>query len=229
MLQLTRSRLVCTETPDSLSAMQRTFGEQHALRLPRFLDPDLLAYVHQSIRVASFYQRDHEDIAREACMVDNPMLAMMCLIMNDTRLFDVIHTITGCTPIGYFSGRIYAFAADANHFDQWHSDTVDDRRIGISINLTEGLFEGGVFELRRADADASHWSIANTGPGDAILFRIADDLLHRVTPVVGPVPRVAYAGWFQGRGDLLTLLKKTAEATDYAAESMQYTDPAVTT
>ena len=209
--------------------MRRTFDEQHALRLPRFLDSDLLAYVHQSIRAANFYERDHEDIAREACMHDNPMLAMMCLIMNDGRLFEVIRCITGCAPIGYFNGRIYAFAADANHFDQWHSDTIDDRRIGISINLTEGQFEGGVFELRHADAEATHWSIANTGSADAILFRIGDDLLHRVTPVIGPVPRVAYAGWFQGRGDLLSLLKKTGGANEYAVESLQYTDPAATT
>src|ERR1041385_2731652 len=229
MLQLTRSMFVCTETPDSLSSMRCTFDEQHALRLPRFLEPDLLAYVHQSIRAASFYERDHEDIAREACMCDNPMLALLCLIMNDTRLFDVIRRITGCAPIGYFNGRIYAFAADANHFDQWHSDTIDDRRIGISINMSEGLFEGGVFELRHADAEATHWSIANTGSADAILFRIGDDLLHRVTPVIGPVPRVAYAGWFQGRGDLLSLLKKTGGANEYAVESLQYTDPAATT
>jgi hypothetical protein len=229
MLQLTRSSFVCTETYDSLSSMRRTFDEQHALRLPRFLDSDLLAYVHQSIRAANFYERDHEDIAREACMHDNPMLAMMCLIMNDGRLFEVIRCITGCAPIGYFNGRIYAFAADANHFDQWHSDTIDDRRIGISINLTEGQFEGGVFELRHADAEATHWSIANTGSADAILFRIGDDLLHRVTPVIGPVPRVAYAGWFQGRGDLLSLLKKTGGANEYAVESLQYTDPAATT
>jgi hypothetical protein len=229
MLQLTRSSFVCTETYDSLSSMRRTFDEQHALRLPRFLDSDLLAYVHQSIRAANFYERDHEDIAREACMHDNPMLAMMCLIMNDGRLFEVIRCITGCAPIGYFNGRIYAFAADANHFDQWHSDTIDDRRIGISINLTEGQFEGGVFELRHAHAEATHWSIANTGSADAILFRIGDDLLHRVTPVIGPVPRVAYAGWFQGRGDLLSLLKKMGGANEYAVESLQYTDPAATT
>jgi hypothetical protein len=194
--------------------MRRIFTEQHGLRLPQFLDPDLLAYVHQSIRVASFYERDHEDIARESCMCDNPMLAMMCLFMNDTQLFDVIRAITGCAAITYFNGRIYAFAGNANHFDQWHSDTVHDRRLGISINVSEGAFEGGLFELRRAGAEAAHWSIANTGPGDAILFRIDDDLLHRVTPVVGTVPRVAYAGWFQGRGDLLSLLKETAGATD---------------
>jgi hypothetical protein len=228
MLQLTRSRFICTETPDSLSFLRRTFHEQHAIRLPRFLDSDLLAYVHGSIRAASFYERDHEDIAREACMRDNPMLAMMCLIMNDTRLLEAIRGIAGCAPIGYFNGRIYAFAASADHFDQWHSDAVDDRRTGISINLTEGAFEGGVFELRRADADAAHWSIANTGRGDAVLFRIGDDLLHRVTPVVGPVPRIAYAGWFQGRGDLLSLLKKTSTVNDYAAKSMQYTGAATT-
>lgn len=220
---------VCNETSDSLSSMRRTFDEQHALRLPGFLDSDLLGYVHQSIRGASFYERDHEDIAREACMSDNPMLAMLCLIMNDRRLFDVIRRITGCASLGYFNGRIYAFAADANHFDQWHSDTIDDRRIGISINMTEGLFEGGVFELRHADAETTHWSVANTGPGDAILFRIGDDLLHRVTPVVGPVARVAYAGWFQGRGDLLSLLKKAVGANEDASESLQYTDPAATT
>lgn len=156
-------------------------------------------------------------------MADNPMLALMCLIMNDTRLFDVIRGITGCEPIGYFSGRIYAFSADAGHFDQWHSDTTYDRRIGMSINLSAGLFEGGVFELRRADADAPHWSIANTGFGDAILFRIGDDLLHRVTPVTGSVRRVAYAGWFQGRGDLLSLLKETTTTSEYAPDSMLYT------
>jgi len=228
MLQLTRSRFICTETPESLSSLCRTFREQHAIHLPRFLDSNLLAYVHRSIRTASFYERDHEDIAREACMCDNPMLAMMCLIMNDPRVFAAIRGITGCAPIGYFNGRVYTFAADANHFDQWHSDTVDDRHIGISINLTEGVFEGGVFELRLAGAEASHWSIANTGPGDAVLFRIGDDLLHRVTPVVGPVSRVAYAGWFQGGGDLLSLLKKTLTVNENAAESMQYTDAATT-
>jgi hypothetical protein len=223
MLQLTRSRFVCTETPESFSSMRRSFDEQHGLHLPRFLDADLLAYVHQSIRRASFYERDHEDIAREACMSDNPMLAMMCLIMNDGCLFDAIRAVTGCGPVSYMNGRIYAFAANARHFDQWHSDTVNDRRIGISINLTDGVFEGGVLELRYADAAAPHWSIANTGPGDAVLFRLREDLLHRVTPVLGAVPRIAYAGWFQGRGDLLSMLKQTARNETHGVESMQYT------
>jgi hypothetical protein len=229
MLQLTRASLVCTESPDSLDTMRRDFDEHHAIRVPRFLHPDLLAYVQRSVRQASFSERDDHEIAREACMADNTMLAMLCLIMNDSRLFDVIRRITGCAPIGYFNGRVYAFHADAGHYDRWHSDVSDDRRIGMSINLSEGAFEGGVFELRRAAADSAEWCAANTGPGDAILFRISDDLRHRVTPVAGAVPRVAYAGWFQGGTDLLTFLKTHAQSAENINESMQYTDPATTT
>jgi len=228
MLQLTRAAFVCTEPPDALDAMRRRFDEHHAIALPRFLDADVLAYVQSCLRDATFTDRD-DDVAREACMADNTMLAMMSLISNDGRLFDIIRRITGCAPIGYFTGRVYALHADAGHYDRWHSDSSDDRRIGMSINLSEREFQGGVFQIRRAAAEAAHWSIANTGPGDAILFRISDDLRHRVTAVVGPAPRVAYAGWFQGGMDLLTFLKKSADRTENTNDSMQYTDPAATT
>jgi hypothetical protein len=228
MLQMTRASFVCTESPDALDALRRYFDDHHALRLEQFLHPDLLAFVQASVRQASFYERDDDDIAREACMADNAMLAMMCLIMNDGHLFSAIHRITGCAPIGYFNGRVYALHADAGHYDRWHSDMSDDRRIGISINLSEGAFSGGVFELRRVTAEAAEWSAANTGPGDAVLFRISDDLRHRVTPVTGPVPRIAYAGWFQGGMDLLTFLKTNVNNAENTNESMQYTDPAAT-
>jgi hypothetical protein len=98
------------------------------------------------------------------------------------------------------------------------------RRIGMSINLTEDEFQGGAFELRRAAVDAAEWSIANTGPGDAILFRIDDNLRHRVTAVEGTVPRIAYAGWFQGGPGLLSLLKDAPHTAGTSGES-QYTGP----
>lgn len=208
--------------------MRRGFDEHHAIHLPGFLHPDLLAFVQQSIRNASFYQRDDEDIAREACMADNAMLGMLCLIANDVRLFDLVRRLTGCAPIGYFSGRVYALRSAEGHFDRWHSDMGHDRHIGISVNLGEGTFQGGTFELRRVTSDVAEWSIANTVPGDAFLFRIGDNLRHRVTPVVGPMPRVAYAGWFQGGADMLRLLKESSESAGITAESMQYTGPATT-
>ena len=221
---MTRESLVCTETAASLAAMRRYFDEHHAVHLPRFLHPDLLAFTQQSMRTASFLERVDEAIAREQCMADNATLAMLWLLMNDARLFDVIARITGCAPLEYFIGRVYLMRADANHYDRWHSDMSYGRRIGMSVNLTEGEFQGGAFELRRVDAESAEWSIANTGPGDAILFRIDDNLRHRVTAVVGPVPRIAYAGWFQGGPGLLSVLKHAARTAGTSGES-QYTDP----
>jgi hypothetical protein len=190
--------------------MRRSFDRCHGLRLRGFLDPDLLDYVRRGLQHATFYDRDHDDIAREECMHENTTLAMLWLIANDPRLFGAIERITGCDTIRYFNGRVYRMRAGANHYDRWHSDMTDGRLIGISVNLSNGEFRGGQFELRSTETDAAAWQVANTGPGDAILFRIDENLRHRVTTVEGSVPRVAYAGWFQSAPDLLALLKDRA-------------------
>ena len=229
MLQLTRTSFVCTETSTSLAAMRREFDQHSAIRLPQFLNAELLLAVQHSVRHASFYERDHSGIAREACMVENATVAMMSLIMNDPSLFEVMSRLTGCVSIRYFGGRIYAMHADANHYDRWHSDAIEDRQVGISVNLSEGKFDGGVFELRHIDRDDVEWSLSNTGAGDATLFRIRADLVHRVTPVVGPIPRVAYAGWFKEGPDLLAVLKNHERQRAAVPEPVQYTDATATT
>jgi hypothetical protein len=209
MLQLTRAALVCTEPPEALDAMRRSFEAAHVIRLPRFVDPELLELVRQTVRRAHFSDREDEGFAREACMEHNSTLGLLFLVMNDPRLFDVIRRITGCAPIGSFAGRIYLMRAGEAHH-RWHSDVEGSRLIGISVNLTEREFAGGRFELRHAGATEAEWSAANAGGGDAILFRIADGLQHRVTDVEGDVPRVAFAGWFQSRPDFLAVLKRGA-------------------
>jgi hypothetical protein len=49
--------------------------------------------------------------------------------------------------------------------------------------------------------------VANTGPGDALLFRIARHLTHRVTPVDGTADKTAFAGWFRSEPEFIALLK----------------------
>jgi len=213
MLQLTRAAFVCTEQPDALDAMRRSFEAAHVIRLPRFVDPDLLELVRQTVRRAHFSHREDEGFAREACMEQNSTLGLLFLVMNDPKLFDVIRRITGCAPIGSFAGRIYLMRAGEAHH-RWHSDVDGTRLIGFSVNLTEHVFEGGRFELRHARATEPEWSVTNTGGGDAILFRIAGDLQHRVTDVEGDVPRIAFAGWFQSQPDFLAVLKHGTERAE---------------
>ena len=214
MLQLTRAALVCTEPPDALDALRHSFDAAHAIRLPRFFDADLLEIVRQTVRDATFSDREDEGLAREQCMDQNSTLGMLLLILNDQRLFDVIRRITGCGPIGSFAGRVYLMRRGAGHYDRWHSDMDGARLIGISVNLTEREFQGGRFELRHAGASEAAWSMANDGPGDAVFFRIGDTLEHRVTEMEGEVARIAFAGWFQSQPDFLTVLKRGAEAAE---------------
>jgi len=48
--------------------------------------------------------------------------------------------------------------------------------------------------------------VGGTSLGDAVIFRIADHLRHRVSPVEGDVPRVAFAGWFKSAPSFRSVL-----------------------
>jgi hypothetical protein len=70
------------------------------------------------------------------------------------------------------------------------------RRVALSINLSGQPFEGGELLLRDAASEQVLAEIGNRAEGDAVLFRVHEDLEHRVLPVAGEVPRTAFAGWF---------------------------------
>ena len=208
MLQLTKSACLCTDTAESLADMRRAFDEHHVIRLREFFHPDLLGFVKQGIRQAQFHDRVHSDIAREDCMSDdNIVAALLTFLANDPQLFRAVEAITGCGTVRYFNGRVYLMRANSTHFDRWHSDATGTRMIGMSVNLSEGEFKGGLFQLTHWNREEPEVAVANTGPGDAILFRVHDDLIHRVTPIEGDIPRTAYAGWFQGSPDFMAVLK----------------------
>ena len=128
-------------------------------------------------------------------------------------LFNAVRTITGCDEITWFGGRIYSLIPGTDHYDTWHNDVVDYevRLVGMSINLSPKGYEGGVFELRERAKDRASVQFANSGIGNARLFRIAPELQHQVTAVVGDRPRTAFAGWFYaGKPDLLKRLQDIA-------------------
>jgi hypothetical protein len=91
--------------------------------------------------------------------------------------------------------------AGPQHQLSWHSDTKDPQRlVGFSMNLSTDIFRGGTFELRDRWTLAPLAQVNNTGFGDALLFRISNDLQHRVTEVVNKVDKTACAGWFRATG-----------------------------
>ena len=66
----------------------------------------------------------------------------------------------------------------------------------------------GPYLMKRSGSDEIIQEVYNTGFGDALLFRISNQLKHRVQEVKGTVPKTAFAGWFLEVEDFLPNLRK---------------------
>src|SRR4051794_1159093 len=196
MLRLTSKRLEMGN-PDNIAATRRLFAERNWMQLRGFIEPALLETLHRELARAPFYDRSHGAIGTELCLVPSALSAALELMANDPELLAMIEALTACGPIGCFEGRVYRMVPGAGHHDSWHSDVGENRIIAMSVNLSTSDYSGGVTEFRRVADERPFDSVANTGLGDAILFRIDPGLRHRVTLVEGREPKTAWAGWFR--------------------------------
>lgn len=211
VLQLGRSA-IARRPGDDLQRLRVAFDRDHCIQLPGFFDPDLLALVRRLLDRAEFVPFSHTDLAGvELCLrQEAPAFALLHLVVNDPGLLAIVRALTGCSEIAGFAGRVYRMVPGAGHYDQWHSDAVEGRLIGLSVNLSPKGYCGGLFQLRQSGSGRLDYEAANTGFGDAILFRIDPRLEHHITPVEGTVPKTAFAGWFKAGPSLLSLLKSIA-------------------
>jgi hypothetical protein len=91
--------------------------------------------------------------------------------------------------------------SQGGHRDSWHDDLDGNRMAAITVNVSLHRFEGGELSMRRAQTHEPLWTFANVGPGDAVLFRLRQDLEHNIHDVTGEHPKLAIAGWFQKTPD----------------------------
>ena len=186
---------------DALASLQREFRACRCVRIPSLLAPALLARLQREVAAAAFVDRAHGSISTELCMVRNACLGTLNFLANDPAMLGFVEAVTGCPRLTSFVGRVYRLDASRGHYDSWHADIDAGHEVGLSLNLSDQPFDGGVFEIRRVGTPQPLASHANVVPGDAILFSIAADLEHRVTPMRGAAPKTAFAGWFGGARD----------------------------
>jgi len=173
------------------------FRDAHWVRLPRLLEPSILDFLQARLDNSRWETMSHGKIGEEYITNDLPTTSLLHFAMNRPKFRAVIEEITGCKGLRWFRGRIYRMVAEAGHHDDWHDDRNHPTEVAMSLNLSRNLFRGGSFMLRERDSKRVLARVANTGPGDAILFRIARGLEHRISDMEGAEPKTAFAGWFR--------------------------------
>ena len=199
MIQLTKAGLAGVADLQELSAQ---FERTNAFRLPGLIHPDLFGMISSRLEDSAWDLHVDGDIARESVPADVVPANVLNFAVNTTEFIDFIQKLTGL-DIKYFGGRIYRMSPGGDHYDTWHSDIGNSKRrlLGMSINLGNRPYTGGVFKLRDKQTRHPICELPNTGRGDAIFFRISPTLQHMVTAVGGSEPKTAFAGWFRS-GDL---------------------------
>lgn len=207
MIKLTTKGLISDATPRDIGALREEFATSHSLKLPGFLGSDILSLIFGKIHSGDFETTSFGEFSLELTVMQNVGVHSLQLLLNDNRVRGVMEQITGCSPLRYFSGRIYRLVPDAGHLSEWHDDAAGDRRVGISINLSDQAYEGGCFEIRYQGKEHPLRSLPNQTLADAILFRIDRTLEHRVSAVTGASSKTAFAGWYHDQADFTDVLR----------------------
>lgn len=209
VLQLTKRGTAFLDPAVNLGRLRSEFSQRHCIRIPQMIDPTLLEQIQPSLDISAFRKVTYEDVRiSELCMVENSASLLLYFLANDRRLFSILEEITGCAPIRCFQGRVYCRMPGESGGESWHDDCVQGRLIGMSIHLGRHPFRGGLLQIREAASKKIVAEVANTGFGDAVLFRIATHLQHQNTETGGAVPKWAFAGWFQSEPDFLGALRE---------------------
>ena len=197
VIRLSASAVEITGSSDDLTRARQEFAKSKCIVMADVLEPSVLNQVLGALASTAFRTRTHRGIGVETAAAEGPAIPLLDVLANRKTLFAIIEYIAGCSNIGMFEGRIYRLVPGTGHYDSWHDDLGFGREVAMSLNLSEHEFKGGELEIRDEHSRKVLCRTHNVRLGDALLFRVADDLQHRVAPMTGTAPKTAYAGWFR--------------------------------
>lgn len=208
MLQLTQNGI---RGSSDLEALREEFASTHTVRLTGLLSSEIMAMILARVEHGRWIENIHPGINRELLLDDSIAVQLLHFVTSTPDFLSFVRQVTACDTAASFRGRIYRMLPGPDQQIPWHDDLGEDdgRLVGMSVNLSPRPYSGGVFQIKRRDSTGPSRELANSIPGDAILFRIAPELKHRVTPVEGLEPKTAFAGWFKSSGvDFLAAIRQ---------------------
>lgn len=175
------------------------YRRHHALAFSGMIEPSFFARLLQLCNAAQFIVDAKTDIANRQSETPGIAGRSLALVLQRRNLMQWLESATGCEPLQSTFGRIVQISpGDAPRLN-WHDDLPEDpsRRLGITINLSENAYEGGLFELREKKTGKILMRHRHEKLGSTLIFDVSEELEHRVWPVTGGGPRRIYTGWFR--------------------------------
>lgn len=198
----------------AIARARATFKREHCLLVPGFLSAEFLKLVQDEVGRLKFRRQVHAGFGRDLKLPRNNASGALIFMLNDIGLFRAVESLTTCGRIRGLSGSIRRATAGAGNVLSWHDDNSESRRVAMTINISAKPYGGGFLQIREKRGKRIVKEIANTGPGDAVLFRVSPRLEHRNTEIIGKTPKTAFSGWFQGRTSFDRIEHKLATSHD---------------
>ena len=130
MLLISRSGFSFSGSADDLTRMAAAFRARQSLQISGLLDPPLLRLIQAELTRSEFHTRTHGGIGVETCMESNAVAGLLHFLVNNRDLFRFVESVSGCGPIGCFSGRVYRMVPGEDHYDSWHGGRATRARVG---------------------------------------------------------------------------------------------------
>ena len=97
IIQITKSGTVFLGTEKDLKELQDKFDKQHCIKLPNFLEPELLHCIQEGIEKAGFNEDRYmieDGHAADYRLKNKSMDNLLRFLINDEKLFQLIQKIT---------------------------------------------------------------------------------------------------------------------------------------
>jgi hypothetical protein len=188
----TRTELLADPAP--WAAM---FAEQRAIVCRDIFDPALADRMLAAARGTAFREDHVAELGTRAVEEPQRVGGTINVLLNRPDLFRWLEAVTGRTGLAGAEGRLVQTRAGGGDALEWHNDLQQSRRaLAITISLTEAVYNGGLFELRRVDDPATTRCFTHARAGTALIFDLGSDIEHRVQPLSSGGPRRVFTGWF---------------------------------
>lgn len=181
------------------AAWRDAFARDRLLRIGGLFDEGLLAVIRRRLTTDRFRERVVRGLREptaELSLDDDVTLGLLHFLLNAPEVLALVRDVSAAPAIRRFVGGVYRLLPGKNHACAWHDDVDGNRLVALTLNLGEEVFEGGELEVRKKGETRLAARVANTGPGDAVLFSLEPALEHRIAPMAGRAAKTALAGWF---------------------------------